>query len=980
MHVNPKAKGQTPSLAPTVQTHGGHKRARVVTKTGGLGSRLRSTFQSLRISSSSNAPPPAASITKPWIVGVDGTGASSGIFDEESLSNGALPPTPPQSRRSTRKAAASVLQSSTGTFRRLRAGTFSSKHMSYPPAVGDPSIYDMFSLDDFVLVTPDMYPAVPPSPQNASTPDVRSLRSSSSGTGNRAVTPRRNHPLGSRHSASKAHALMQTPKANGTSVVSSLAATAVQNSTRYADSTDSLVSVSTPPLSACSSVASLPQPPISAASIAAAAAAAAAKIQASGQPRYAVPQPQQWSRNNLHIGIPGASTRPPLPPHAHIIAPAANGTGRYGSSRKISECSFSSIDDQGSLPRLAEPEDTPSNAVPRPNGGASKSLERRRRSAGLRPHRAHMHMQLSPSASHRDKSHGQHGSTPGSNDSSNQNRHSRRSSGSTGQAAEFPLGHGSPGAFGFHAGECPVEVYWRQRDAEHAASGEGGGYDEEERLRAATFPGRLSPRFEFQVDVESGLLFDMSRQQMQPTGTVLTRRSSASSDMIRSIQQASFSIEIQSMAPPILDPRSPALGASPARSLRLPFSSSFSVRSHGSTDSQADNAREDVADDRNVPDLPSPPFIAEYVDFDGSTLTQPTDWLLMSGSGSDGERPAMPTRRRRRRTVLPPSMFQPACEADRILDLVASASFYRNSNSVETLLPGAEEKAAAAQKIAITTAVEFAGKAACTDTESEHPASVSAGAGADTASLAADATQTENVPLYPTAQQYEKLAALVPRVPASIQMSMPIGQMTGLSLRCQGDSSSWQTSRIPGGSMALITCIEHASSLQRLELVNLGLVAILPAILQCKDLRSLDMSHNWISAVPGWLSRLPRLSRIILADNQLSTVSADLVEMRDRLTTLNLGTKRGWSLLSRKETITPAARGSARRQQQQQQQLCRRIEETAAKRIAEYLSSTRLSLTPRQHEASLGRATKLLALYANTMYSTLREPRTWGHS
>ncbi|KAI8324752.1 hypothetical protein GQ54DRAFT_302374 [Martensiomyces pterosporus] len=970
MQTQHKAKGEAAAVTPPGQAHGSHKRARVATKTSGLGSRLRSTFQSLRISSSSNTSPPA-SITKPWAVGIDSTDMPPSIFDEDGVSN-PLSPTPPPSRRSTRKAAASVLQSSSGTFRRLRAGTFS-KPMSYPPAIGEPSIYDVFSLDDFVFVTPDMYPAAPA--QSASTLDIGSMRGTAPGTNNRAVTPRLNQPLSGRRSTPRPRALTQAPKASE--------AVLVQSRLGYAGSTESLVPVSTPPLSASSSVVSL-APEASATSLPA--------LQQTAQPQSRREQPQAkphaWSpsrppsqqrlRGQLQLDTASPSAkRPPLPSHAHTIAPAAGRTGKVGSPRKISECSFSSADDQRSLLSLVELDDLAPDTMPRLGSSAAKSIERRRRSSGYRPHR--LRTQVSPTLSHWPPSNATASSS--SISAASQQRHMRNMSGLSGQTVEFPLGHRCRRSFDFHVEGASVEAYWQRRDQEQQASREGG---EDERLRSATFPSRLSPRFEFQMAVDSSAAFDMSRQQAGASGGcgsgggsgALTRSASTGADVIRSIQHTSFPLEAQSILP-MLDPRSPLIGSVSARSPQLLSSASSGMQCCSSPELHADIGQEDAY--CNVPDMPTSAGSTEHIDFDGSTLTQPTDWLLMNGSGSDGEHPAMPTRRRRKRTVLPPTMFHASLDADKIMELVASASLYRSSISAETLLPGSEDILATIPELAAKeapAAVAVAAVAVAVESTDITPDQAAAATEVDAAAIVAAATPVENVPSYAAdMRSYAELASCtIPRVPLSIQMRVPVESLTGLVLRCYGDSGSWQTSRLPGFAMALVACIEHANRLQRLVLVNVGLVAILPCILQCRDLRSLDMSHNWINTVPGWLSRLRRLEHIVLAANPLSTVSADLVEMRQRLATLRLGSSCKWSLLSRQETPVQHT------QESQRQLLCKRIEATAAKRMSAFLSSTRLSLTPRQHEASLDRATKLLALYANTMYSSLREPRTWGHS
>ncbi|KAJ2844869.1 hypothetical protein GGI22_006740, partial [Coemansia erecta] len=189
------------------------------------------------------------------------------------------------------------------------------------------------------------------------------------------------------------------------------------------------------------------------------------------------------------------------------------------------------------------------------------------------------------------------------------------------------------------------------------------------------------------------------------------------------------------------------------------------------------------------------------------------------------------------------------------------------------------------------------------------------------------------------------------------------------------DCSSWTGLRISCFSIRLAACIERAYGLRELSLVNIGLSKIPKTVMRCHGLRRLNMSHNWITAVPGWLAQLGRLEHIVLAGNPLRMVAADLVEMRQRLVTLDLGRSNRWTVLNR-QAPPPRKLSEADRKDV----LFKRIQATASKRMAACLDAPSLDLTHRQHEASIERAQKLLSIYANTLYSTLRQTRNWGHS
>ncbi|KAJ1949916.1 hypothetical protein FBU59_000932 [Linderina macrospora] len=348
--------------------------------------------------------------------------------------------------------------------------------------------------------------------------------------------------------------------------------------------------------------------------------------------------------------------------------------------------------------------------------------------------------------------------------------------------------------------------------------------------------------------------------------------------------------------------------------------------------------------------------VPENIDFDGSTLTQQNDWLLMStAAAEDGSSPnssggrSRGRRNNRKRTVLPLELFKNAIDGPEKLPPAKPAAVVLKSRSTETLLP---LPWCSEDGIVIATA----------------GSGLSCPTMRDVAD-AADSTALRVAPLPPYAKP-----GYLPSVPPSMRIVVSTQNVTRLRLACTGDSGSWLAARVPHFSTLLVAGIEQAAALQDLALINVGLVAVLPALLRCKDLRRLDMSHNWINSAPGWLSRLQELRHIVLAGNPLATVSADLVEMRSRLETLCLGTGK-WSLVSRSESAMVAHSRA-----EQQRRVCQRIEATANRRMAAFLSSTRLALTPRQHEASLDKAKLLLQAYARILHSQLHEARPWGHS
>ncbi|KAJ2741057.1 hypothetical protein GGI20_005447 [Coemansia sp. BCRC 34301] len=319
-------------------------------------------------------------------------------------------------------------------------------------------------------------------------------------------------------------------------------------------------------------------------------------------------------------------------------------------------------------------------------------------------------------------------------------------------------------------------------------------------------------------------------------------------------------------------------------------------------------------------DVPQSPCFSDAAEFDGSTLTQNSDWLLMNASSSDGEVPSMAVRPRRlrKRRVLPKTV------------LYSDERMYNASQSSDTLLAADADANRGAEQLPVVVAV----------------------------------VEPFSAPIVaPTALS-------VARLPLSISLHMPC--LGRLSLHCAGDS--WAPARIPFFALQLNNCIERMPGLADLLLVNLGLTAVPPRLLACRGLRRLDLSHNWITTVPAFLSRLSHLRHIQMPDNPVRQVATDLVEMRHRLDFLNLGYQ-PWTLLPRRPAAakppTPEARADM---------LHARTHRVAQRRMAQCLAAPRLSLTQRQHEAQLARATQLLSIYSNALYSSLREPRSWGHS
>ncbi|KAJ2758673.1 hypothetical protein IWQ56_005937, partial [Coemansia nantahalensis] len=266
----------------------GPRRPRVNSKAAALGSLFRTRIHAKRGSmadSDGMSPvlePLDATGDAAWGVSIE-CPAVSPLFSDESLQQllGSSPPppsaqqawapladgvgSPGAARRSKREFAASVLHTSAGPFRRLRASP-NGRTLPFPPGAGGPPLEDIHSDDggmagsvsapgaagggdEFFVVTPDMCPPA-------------SLVSSSVISG---VSPLEASAAVAA-AASNGIAVQQQSYAAGGLPLRARARTQLSRSTEllllrgagYEDSTDSLVRISTPSLSASSSEASLP--------------------------------------------------------------------------------------------------------------------------------------------------------------------------------------------------------------------------------------------------------------------------------------------------------------------------------------------------------------------------------------------------------------------------------------------------------------------------------------------------------------------------------------------------------------------------------------------------------------------------------------------------------------------------------------------------------------------------------------------------
>ncbi|KAI9503010.1 hypothetical protein BX070DRAFT_235406 [Coemansia spiralis] len=1064
MLTRPSTTGMGSSLA--LQSSPGHfKRPRVNSKAAGIGSLFRTKIHSKRNSNggdSSISPrlDPQEIPEGSWGVGIEYPGAMSPLFTDESLqqllgsspqltsqvslgpasstsssspmsstqglaSNGPISPTSTSSRRTKREIAASVLHNSAGPFRRLRSGP-ASKTMSFPPAVGEPSLYESVATDEFVVVTSDMCPpaslvsssvisgvsaadansnvtaaaaaaAAATALASGSGPSASRLSSSfgvfgngsdnaqypGRGTSNRGITPRLNKPVGiGSHLPLRARA--QTSVSRSTEHL-------LLRGQAYAESTDSLVRVATPSLSASSSDASLPlgQIPPSTQST---------NSSNQMQIRKKAPAPlQTWTpprpQHNLHLpqnSALGPSTKPPLPRSAYVLSPAPKGTKYAGSPRKVSDCSFSSLEEQRRVSHLVQLDVLSPYTVDRLNTTAAKASERRRRSSVHRTRRSRTNSATSSV---------NWGLSAMSDmtlmTESARSGHARNMSDTSEFSIEYATSRNHAQLFDFQIQSADSETFWPPGESPLLSDGDGDDDEELERqLEAGGFPTSCSAHFNFEVGRDVGSTCGSPRQHTRGTGNFVTR----SADEIRYVQENGFARRRHDILS-FMDPSSP-LNSDPSQAvtLHLLASNAAGSQNRNGHDAIVETDREFDEDLNGESEIS--PCIPDYTDYDGSTLTQQHDWQLMNASSSDNEQQSQsqPRRKVRKRRVLPKTLFHLSSRNGNVAGLAADEALYRSSKSSETLLPGPEDATSAElasgthngllsklggtnndvhsriQRLAAKNARSSAnnGVAAASDTVSKNN---NKAADKATASVNRATVETAAVmAITPEMQRFLDLE-IVPRMPTSIVTYFHIETLGRLSLYSSGDSHSWASARIPCFSLRLIACVERARGLRELSLVNIGLSSIAPAIVKCQGLQRLNMSHNWISTVPGWLARLKRLEHIVLVGNPLRVVSADIVEMRQQLVTLNFGSASKWTMLSRQ---TPPPRKLS--EEDRKQVLFNRIQATASRRMAACLEAPRLDLTHRQHQASIERAQKLLSIYTNTLYSTLREPRNWGHS
>lgn len=342
-------------------------------------------------------------------------------------------------------------------------------------------------------------------------------------------------------------------------------------------------------------------------------------------------------------------------------------------------------------------------------------------------------------------------------------------------------------------------------------------------------------------------------------------------------------------------------------------------------------------------DPPDTPSSADHIDFDGSTLTQNSDWQIMDASSSDNEQSPTqiphPRRRVRKRRVLPKTLFK----------MGKGPTTLPSSNSVDTLLT--VESAAAKTKSAAIPHVPEA--------VPEVP---------------------EIIPMI-TGDEAQALHMRVPRLADSLVMYMSMECTGSIRLSCSGDGSGWDGARIDHFSLRLSMFIRRAYGLAELRLINLGLSAVPRTVVSCRGLKRLDLSHNWIETAPAFLTQLPRLQHIVLRGNPIRMVAADLIDMREQLSTLDLGGNESqhWTLISR-PPCTPEDPLLPKSMHGRKELLARRIQTVAQRRISRCVDAPRLALTQRTHDKTLDRAQRLLSLYANALYSALREPKSWGHA
>ncbi|KAJ2720592.1 hypothetical protein GGI07_004509 [Coemansia sp. Benny D115] len=602
--------------------------------------------------------------------------------------------------------------------------------------------------------------------------------------------------------------------------------------------------------------------------------------------------------------------------------------------RKASTCSFSSLEEQRrELHAPSQLDCLSPYTVNRLNTTAAKASERRRRPSITRTRRSRAGSATSSVGTWgASDAWGLSASSDATLLGDQRAHHQRTASDQSRFSAELQLSIVSPHPFDFQIRSADSETFW-PNDGSPLMSDDGAD---------AGILGGLVPASGFPTS--SSATFDFEGRPRARTATLGVRSNSSEATGVMRM----------------LDPSSP-IHCSDAAGL-VPLHVLTRARSRRQSDA--------------TPVRVMSPEQLEFSEgtYDGSTLTAHSDWQLMNASGSDSEQPShlnqqphqqpQTKRRVRKRRVLPRKLFH------------GEDSLYESSaRSTETLSEVASGAGAAATADTISA---YASKAALVaETKAAKSKKVAKRAAAPP-------------PMFPLPVG----ALILLRLPQSIELNLHIECLGSLTLAASGcpTAAAFVPARIPRFSLRLHAAISRATGLHTLRLINLGLSVIPSEALRCHGLRRLDMSHNWVAEAPGWLARLARLEHIVLRGNPLRAVSADLVEMRGRLCTLDLGSGSSWM-------VTPRSLHSQELQHQHQRQqwrsqqpiavlspaqrseaLLKRLHATAAKRMAACLAATQLSLTQRQHEQSRDRATKLLAHYANSIYAALREPRPWGHS
>ncbi|KAJ2631883.1 hypothetical protein H4R22_001659 [Coemansia sp. RSA 1290] len=949
MLPRPSTAAMASSLALPSTQYEYQKRPRVNSKAGTLGSLFRTKMHAKRSSTAgSDSMSPALEAQDAqdtsWGVGIDYP-AVSPLFTDESLqqlmgsspqlsvhsdrrpsspslsgttalpeaavaAGGQVPMSPASARRSKREIAASVLHNSAGPFRRLRSGP-ANKTMSFPPASSENSLFENVASDEFVVVTPDMCPPAAlvsssvisgVSPLEASAAAAVAASSATlsisnsetdhgRGPGQRAASARRNQPRGRGMQELRTRALTQVSRSSEHLLLLRDGA--------YEESTESLVRISTPSLSASSSEASLPLSQATTQS-------GSSQILA----RKKVPAPLATGPHNR----------------------AANGLPAK-TSKKLRQSRF--LGGQGSaedrrLSRFTQLDALSPYTVNRLHSTAAQASERRRRPTMHQKRRSHSGSISSANWTQ-----------PGTSDTTLPNgaahpRHARNLSDTSDYA-------GGNATFDFQIQSAESEFWPDESPVE-------SDVDElEQQIADSGFPSSGSAHFDFEVGPDTEPSCGSPRQRSRSSGAV------ASHDLVlRNGSGRSFPVDAVSP----LDPSSP-ISEEAERTVALNILGR-PRRMRAYTTASPDSSRE-ANDNRSS-------MIPDQFDFDGSTLTQTNDWQLMNASSSDGEQPPQlhshPRRRVRKRRVLPKTMFQVASDkrsvgVDDSVPLKAAIKLQNACSDSSATTPQAvcEMPMAVEVKNDTPRVTEASELVTAKNAHAETPETV-------VAAIAAS----------PELQMLLNLE-LIPRLPLCIERDLHIGQVARLTLSCSGDAASWQSARIPCFVLRLGACVARAHGLRELALVNLGLTAIPRSLLRCVGLQRLNMAHNWIGAVPGWLAQLQRLEHISLPGNPLRTVSADLVEMRHRLATLDFGNEQRWALLNRRPPPPPRLSSDEKKLA-----LVQRLQSTAIRRLGTAVSTTRFSVTQRQHEAALDRATRMLAMYSNALYSTLREPRSWGHS